>query len=342
MLAETYLHPSEYINLDGTRRFAFVTFLAMNDSYLPGALMLAYGLRRQQTRADLVCLVTPEISYLARSALHVLFDRVIEVETIWVDHKRKQGRQYLPYVFTRIHALRMGRDGDLGPGYDKIVLLDADVFPMAHYDHLFLLEAPAGIINEQKAHFLEWDADGRYVVTSDMRTTGRWIWHRIYDPICPHGHRIPRQITDRVKQDPANMGLNGSLYVLEPSVDEFWEIMFDLERPTTRRLVGDLFPWPDMQYLTMRWSGRWTNVDLRFSSYKGYPTLEVLCGTHYAGFKPWFFKQESAMARYSRYVDFQLWFQWFAAMLQGYPQLKRFKGLRRLEEKIRRYAAWAE
>ena len=44
---------------DGTSRFAYVTFVMMNDSYVPGALLMAYGLRRQWTEADLVCLVTP-------------------------------------------------------------------------------------------------------------------------------------------------------------------------------------------------------------------------------------------------------------------------------------------
>ena len=42
--------------------YAFVTFLMLNDSYLPGALMLAYALRKQKTNADLVCLVTGEIT----------------------------------------------------------------------------------------------------------------------------------------------------------------------------------------------------------------------------------------------------------------------------------------
>ncbi len=37
---------------------AFVTFLMLNDSFLPGALLVAHQLRCLWTRADLVCLVT--------------------------------------------------------------------------------------------------------------------------------------------------------------------------------------------------------------------------------------------------------------------------------------------
>ena len=65
----------------------------LNDSYLAGALVLAYALRQQKTVADLVCLTTDEITPRARYALGVLFDHVVEVESIFVPHKRRQQRQ---------------------------------------------------------------------------------------------------------------------------------------------------------------------------------------------------------------------------------------------------------
>ncbi|MEE8390569.1 MAG: hypothetical protein V3S14_07200, partial [Anaerolineae bacterium] len=85
----------------------------LNDSYLPGALMLAYALRQQNTKADLVCMVTEEITSGARSALELLFNHVVKVKKIFVPYERRQKRQYIPYVFTRISALRLGKDGDL-------------------------------------------------------------------------------------------------------------------------------------------------------------------------------------------------------------------------------------
>ena len=63
--------------------------------------------------------------------------------------------------------------------------------------------------------------------------------------------------------------------------------------------MGDLFDWPDMQYLTIRWSGRWRNIDVRYSALNGYPSLEVLYGTHFAGFKPWYLQRRKAMDRTS-------------------------------------------
>ena len=76
--------PDAVKRADGSARFAYVTFVMMNDSYVPGALLLAYGLRRQWTEADLVCLVTPEVTADARDALAVLYDHVVEVETVCV------------------------------------------------------------------------------------------------------------------------------------------------------------------------------------------------------------------------------------------------------------------
>ena len=330
-----YPRPQDMRRADGSARYAHVAFLMLNDNYLPGTLTAGYGLRLQRTQADLVCLVTPEISSAARRALALVYDHVLEVEKIYVPHARRQERQDRPYYFTRLNSLRLGADGDLGLHYDKIVVLDSDVLPLHSFDHLFTLEAPAGIINENKAHFVETDAQGAYVRPADLEQSGQWNWHRIY-AACPHGEPIPREITDRVRHDPKNMGINGSLFVFTPSLAELDEIRADLERPEVQRLVGDLFDWPDMQYLTMRWSGAWRNIDLRFSGFNGYPGIEHLCGSHFAGFKPWYFNREKAMARYVRHADFRLFFDTYSGMAQRYPALLEMPKLKRILGQIRR------
>ena len=314
-------------------RFAFVTFLMRNDSYLPGALLVAHALSKQRVRADLVCLVSDGVTAGARAALGVLFDHVVEVEQIFVPHKRRQTRQDRPYMFTRLNALRLGADGDLGFRYEKIVLLDADVLPLKNYAQLLQVDTPAGIINEDKSHFAEIDAAGRYVIPPSVETSGTWKWHRLYEDVCPHGYKIPSEITDRVAEDVTNLGINGSLFVLTPSLAEFRAIEADVRRPDVARLVGDLYDWPEMQYLTLRWSGQWTNIDLRYSGFNGYPNLSVLYGTHFAGFKPWYVRREKAMAHYARHDDFQLWFGEYIAMVRrDHPQLLGVKRLRRLLE----------
>lgn len=320
---------------EGDARFAYVTLLMFNDTYLPGVLTLAHALRRQQTQADLVCLVTEQITEEARRALYRLYDHVIPVETIFVPHTRRQARQYIPYVFTRIHALRLGAEGDLGYRYEKLVALDADVLPLREYDHLFTLPAPAGILNERKAHFLDYDAEGRYIVPPSVETEGTWQWHATYNPLCPHGQPIPAEITNRVRADPTNMGINTCALVFAPEMAEYHAIRADLQRPEVLELVGDRFEWPDMQYLTLRWSGRWSNVDIRFCGFSGYPNLDVLYGTHYAGFKPWDIKKEGALRRYARFPDFRRWFAEYEQMLRAQPKLAQVPRLQKLREALR-------
>lgn len=321
----------------GRARFAFVTLFTLNDSYLPAVLLLAYGLRRQKTQADLLCLVTPEITATARQALAVLYDHVLEVEPIVMPHKLAGARPYLPLVFTKLHALRLGADGDLGLHYDKICLLDADLLPLKHYDHLFTLPTPAGTINERKTNVMAWGEDGNFIIPDTVAVNGTWNWHRIYAD-CGHGRALPPEITDRVAADPTNMGVISSLLVITPSMAEYEAILHDLERPEVRDQVSNRFEWPEMQYLTLRWSGQWTNIDLRFHSLNGYPNPSVLFGIHYTGFKPWQFRKEGSMERYGRRADFQLWHTTFRQMTRAYPSLLTFKKLRSLQNEIELFA----
>lgn len=329
--------PREMKRADGSARFAYVTFLMMNDSYLPGALLMAYGLRRQWTEADLVCLITPEITADAREALSILYDHVIEVETIYVPHKRSHERRDRPFWFTRQNAFRLGADGDLGVAYEKIVVLDADVLPMKWFDHLFTLATPAGVMNERKENCIEEDEEGQFVVPPHLHAGTEWHWHRIYE-LCPHGQTIPKEITDRVETDPGNnTGVSGSLYVWEPSMQEYLDIREAIAKPPILEYVNDRFDYPDMQYMTMRYSGIWKSVDLRFIGFKGYPGLKALFGTHYVGFKPWYFNQLQHLQHYSQYEDFAYWYREYMAMVWiDFPDLRKIKRPEQLERDIRK------
>jgi hypothetical protein len=312
---------------------AFVTYIIKNDSYLPGALLLAHALREMETPADIVCLATAEVSENARASLGELFDRVIAVEPLRLDSCNDQHRQHLSQVLTRVNALRLGADGDLGCNYAKVALLDADLLPLRCYDHLFALPTPAGVINEHAEYLKGADHSGRYVADRSMLRWGRWRWHSVYRRI-PHGERIPSAITNRVLTDPDNYGVNSALLVLAPDMEEYRAIVADLERPSTQGLCAG-FRWPDMQYLTARWTGRWHNVDACFAGIGGYPSIDLLFGTHFAGLKPWQTRRDSVCRCYSRFPDFQRWYHEFGRMMQSYPGLRSNHHLVGLERRIR-------
>lgn len=320
---------------------AFVTFVILNDFFLPGALMQAYALKRQLTRADTVCLVTPDISPNAREALQTVFDYVVVVDPILIKCKPSERRQDLPWLLTRLNALRLGSDGDLGFGYQKIVFLDADVLPLKHYDHLFLVDSPGGVLNERPGNLITRDKHGRQDKPALVDIAGRWVWHEIYREYG-HGSSIPREITDRVKFDPSNVGINTALLVLEPSIAEYGAILEDVHRDEMKALLINVFDWPDMQYLTLWWSGKWHNVDACFCGINGYPSLSVLFGTHLAGIKPWDQKRWKSVKHHSKYPDFHYWFLQFLCMMRDYPILNGVRKLSLLKQKIGELALPAE
>lgn len=331
-LKSEYIYPDKYTRDDGSPRFAFVTFLMRNDNYLPGALMYAYGLRKKGSKADLVCMVSGNITESTKRALWEIYDHVVEMDEIYIRHSRGHERQDIPYVFTRFNTLRLGTDGDLGFGYEKIVVGDADLLPLRFYDHLLTLETPAGIINERKENFMDFSGDLEYIVPDSVWDKGTWRWHDVYGKICPHGDKIPRDITDRVMEDHENLGINSSLFVLSPSMEEFERILDDIQDPRTRKLVESDFNWPEMQYATMAWSGKWTSIDVRFSGLNGYPDPSVLCGIHYAGIKPWNVKDMKSMKRVMRFPDYVLWYSMYSDMMDEYKQYMGNPKLNRLYE----------
>ena len=305
---------------------AYVTFIIRNDSFLPGALVFAHALRKQNTSKDLVCIVSDNISVEARQTLSVIYDVVLVLEEIYVPHEQRHERQDRPFLFTRFNAFRLGSDGDLNQQYQKIIIADADVLPLQNYDQLFDIEAPAGIINEFKEYCVE-SKDGQYIIPDSVSIDGTWKWHQVYQEY-PFGSLVPKAVTDRVIKDQANMGVNAALYLFEPSMLLFQDILNDVKAPETQAMIAK-FPWPEMQYITQKMSGQWHNMDLKYASFNGYPTLSVLNGIHYAGLKPWQIKHRS-VKHYAKYEDYQLWYAVFLQMIEDHPMLLKNKKINQL------------
>lgn len=303
---------------------AFVTFIIRNDSYLPGALVFAYGLRLQNTENDLICIVSDNISQNAIESLKELYDDVLVIDEVYVPHERRHERQDRPFLFSRFNAFRLGEDGDLGKKYEKIIIADCDILPLNNYDRLFDLPAPAGIINEKKEFCMEYE-DGKYIIPKAVDNKGEWLWHEVYKAY-PHGSKIPKEISDRINDDKENMGVNASLMLFTPTMDLYKSIMDDLATIEIQKEISS-YNWPEMQYITLKLSGEWTNIDLKYSSFNGYPKIDILYGIHYAGLKPWSIKNKSIKS-YGKFEDYQLWFYTFVRMIDNYPNLKKGKLLR--------------
>ena len=116
------------------------------------------------------------------------------------------------------------------------------------------------------------------------------------------------------------MGVNASLWVLEPSMDEYYGIMEDVQTQETGQLINS-FRWPEMQFATLRWSGKWTNIDLKYSSFNGYPRMDMLHGVHYAGIKPWKYKNLNQLKYFLHFPDYFYWYMQFVQMMAEHNNL---------------------
>lgn len=302
----------------------YSTFVMKNDHFIPGALMFAYGLKKQGIKDPIYCFVTKDISETARFYLSVLFDEIIEIDTVKTPYKNDKTRDDRSFLFTRFEILKYAALNKI----DKIMIADSDILPLRNYHILKEANSPSAILNEKKDYATPIK-NNRYDISQETLTTGKWLWHEMYTDYL-EGKNIPKTVTDRVINDPNNLGMNTSILIIEPTHQMYPSIMNDLKNPEVIQMIRK-FPWPEMQYLTQKWSGSWHTIDIRYASFSGYPRIDLINGIHYAGIKPWAINQKS-FNHYSKFIDFRIWHILFGKMLEEYPNLMEYPKLTRLND----------
>ena len=276
-------------------------------AYLDGCILGALGLKRQGVNADVICFVTPDINFQDRNKLAVVFDDVIRVpyispykmddggdeslKTIMMDPDIfKNCNKYTkmhPYahVFFKLHIF----NPDLFP-YEKVCFVDSDLVPMNYFDSLFMLNTPAGWVEYRKKFPYK---EG-------------YAWDRC--DFLKHGEPIPKIFTD--VDTPGGADVNAGLLVVSPSKKEYDSMIkeitsplntwmgkdklhkgfydFNFDDPVGRKFVADSYCFPEQNYLTKRYSGKWTFIEFAFQSWTLDPCNSF--GIHMAAFnpKPWF------------------------------------------------------
>lgn len=298
------------ITSSGKKKFAYAVGMFPNPSngkasYLDGCILAGLGLKRQTTEADIICFITHDISEEDKEKLEVVFDKVIYVPYISPYDMGGTGKlktiiinkdifkncpgytKKHPYVhvFFKLHIF----NPVLFP-YEKVCFVDSDLVPLNYYDSLFMLDCPAGFVEyRKKIPYLE-----------------SYNWDRC--DFLKHGHKIPAEITDIDKKTGADV--NAGLLVIKPDIDEynamidelkspmeewmgpdkihkgFWSFNFD--NPNGQEFVPNSYCYPEQNYLTKRYSGKWTCIEFAFQSWALDPCNSF--GIHMAAFnpKPWF------------------------------------------------------
>ena len=315
-----YPKPDNMIDDKGNKLYAYVTLITLGDRYIPGDIVLAHSIRRLESEADLVVLVTPDVSEDGKRLLATFYDKIVLVDPIIVPNwrvKKQPYRLYLNYVFTKFHLFNLE--------YKKVLMIDADALIIKHPDHLFTLEAPAGSLIEYKEEFITYDKNGNYI----LQPNNKIKWYDTYCKCCAHGKKIPKQYTDNVAKDIRNSGIGASIVLLSPKKGELDAIIKDVTTDGSKMkyLVQNKFAWPEQQYLTLRYSGNWTSVNPRFYGLQGYPHWSVLFSVQYAGDKPWFLDSKTDINIRTQYPDFIVWHKFYSEILDKFPHFKTNKVL---------------
>lgn len=297
------------------RKYAYCTFLIESDRYLPGILTFAYALKKQQIDAELICIVTQEIPIECTYNISRLYDYVFCVKQTKVKNQNKGKRSDREKLFVRFAILDVIQKKHMH--FDKIIICDSDILPLRNFWELCHYPSPSGILNEKKENVIGFNKENQ------------WIWYDVYKNIPPKTP-IPKEVTDRVRNDKTNLGVNSAIYVFEKNTISYHEIANDLKNPKVMAMISE-FAWPDMQYMTYKLSGQWHNLDIKYASFNSFPNLHSIFGTHYAGMKPWDIHNKSYL-HYCEHEDYKLWICIFLNMMREYSIFKKSVRLRKLQK----------
>ena len=191
------------------------------------------------------------------------------------------------HVFFKLHIF----NPKLFP-YEKVCFVDSDLVPMNYYDSLFMLNTPAGWIEYRKKFPFQKS----------------FHWDRC--DYLEHGKTIPSIFTDVGTKGSSDV--NAGLMVISPDKEEYDDMIRQLKSPTEewlgpgkehigfydmdlsgksitgRKFVDSSYCYPEQNYLTKRYSGKWTYIEYSFQSWSLDPCNSF--GIHMAAFnpKPWF------------------------------------------------------
>jgi hypothetical protein len=188
-------------------KYAYVALVMKGDAYIPGAIVLAHSLKRTGTLHDVVCMITPDVSNDARSALLAVYDSVVTVNYLhYPSMPTKTAKQQKMYDHWMSDSITMFQSLGLTQ-YAKICQLDVDIVVLRNMDSVFSTQAPAAcFVNPWLSH-----GDVNKFYPSDMH----------------HGQLVPKQAIQSALRSRDMSFVGGcNCIVIEPSA----QARSDLER----------------------------------------------------------------------------------------------------------------
>jgi lipopolysaccharide biosynthesis glycosyltransferase len=183
-------------------------------SFLDGCVLTALGLRKQNVKYKIICMITKDVDYKTINILKIVYDEIIVVPYISpldnadikiisdifspVDYTDKNNYTEMCKVFTKLSIFNT----NLFP-YDKLCFVDCDLIPIKKFDKLFELDTPAGWLE-----IIKEIEEGKTDLYS--RKWGVWI-------DIKNNQLIPKEYTDVYK--PPGSSINAGLLVIKPDYE---------------------------------------------------------------------------------------------------------------------------
>lgn len=121
------------INKDGTKKYAYVMLLMIDEKYVPASIVLAESLKKIGCLADLVVMIDENINDKTVDLLKMFYDKIVKVEKIF----SQSPDPIQKYLITKIQGLKLTE-------YEKIALIDVDSIILSHPNKIFTYQPPSG------------------------------------------------------------------------------------------------------------------------------------------------------------------------------------------------------
>jgi len=272
-------------DLESLPKLAWVT-LVTRANYLPGALLLAYSLKKYQSKYPLVILTTPGLqkSYLP----------VLQQECKLTDSRHMQITPLIPPAHNLPETLIAPRFEDTWTklrvfelykhGCEKLVFLDADMLVRRNMDELFDMELPGK----------DWIAANHACVCNlDHDSWAPDGWNKqncAYTGLGPESPPTPVPSIGEEDGKRTHTLLNSGLFIFSPFQSQWEEMIKFLNE--SEKVKSYLFP--DQDFLADFFRGRWKSMSWKYNALKTmrywHQNLwvdEEVRNLHYIVDKPW-------------------------------------------------------
>lgn len=327
-------------------KYAFATLVMKGDGYIPGALVLGSSLRQTQTRADLVCIVTEDVSRKARKALSQIYNEVVQVQYLEFKCKpmqtAKQAERYSSWIncsFTKWRIFNVNRL--TGKNYEKVCLMDSDMVVLTNIDDLFSLPTPAATFSMPWAE--PWATQNKRQGGCDgiVNPYGTG-WHTKHGDKISH-EKVSRAL-NRQEQEATSFVAWSSTIVLRPDPTQL-DLLSDMVSTQSAKEEG--YGWrchngQDEQSVAELYTRQKVDWSYLHQQYNFIPWRHnwMDCKTtppkvlHYSGKNPW--EQERG-----EWPDLEIWWQ-FALQLCENNQCCEFFDAKEIEKAVSPACWWCQ